>query len=112
MSVNTASIDNIDISHSIDVAPDPNYFKMHTHRRYELYFFVGGVASFYVEGHNYPLKHGDIMIMNSTESHCIAVSPDVPYERYVVHFEREAIIGIDPTGELLSVFEKRKFLTF
>lgn len=99
--------DNISINHNIDIIPDQSKFKMHTHRRYELYFFVKGNASFFVEGRNYPLKPGDIMLMNSTESHCIAVAPDTPYERYVVQFDRNAVSGIDPTGELLTAFEKR-----
>jgi hypothetical protein len=103
----SVKLDTIDINHSIDASPDPKQFRMHTHRRYELYFFVSGTASFYVEGRNYPLKRGDIMVINSTESHCIAVAENTPYERYVIHFERDAITGIDPSGELLSVFEKR-----
>ena len=103
----SAYLDTININISVDMVPDPKKFIMHTHRRYELYFFVGGIASFYVEGRNYPLKNGDIMVMNSTESHCIAVAPDAPYERYVIHFEREAITSVDPTGELLAVFENR-----
>lgn len=101
------SLDTIQINSSVDAVPDPSKFKMHTHLRNELYFFVGGNASFYVEGHHYPLKSGDIMVMNSTEAHCIAVAPDAPYERYVIHFDRGAITGIDPTGELLAVFENR-----
>ena len=100
-------LDAIEINHCTDMVPDPTKFRMHTHRSYELYFFVKGSASFYVEGHNYPLKHGDIMVMNSTESHCIAVSPETPYERYVVQFEREAISSVDPSGKLLSFFENR-----
>lgn len=98
---------NIDFHHSRDEVPDPVGFSMHSHTNLELYVFIEGNCVFHVEGTNYKLKPGDILIMREMESHYIEPSPDAPYERASVNFDRSLIDSIDPSGNLLKVFYDR-----
>ena len=66
---------------SQDEQPHPYDFKMHTHEQCELYCFFGGKGSFRVEGTNYPLSPGDIIIMRPYEAHYIDIDPSLPYTR-------------------------------
>lgn len=93
--------------HTRDEKPDPADFAMHNHTRYEIYYFISGKASFYIEGNKYPLSSGDLLIMRSTEAHCISVDPSEPYERFALHFSRE-LISADDADHLLYPFENRE----
>lgn len=87
--------------------PIQNYFEMHVHDYYELYYFISGKGVFHIEGNDYPLKHGDILFMNSNESHYIELDTSVPYERCYFHFKRDFIEKIDSNGVLLNFYEVR-----
>lgn len=103
----SVSTDNFSAHHSFDEHPNVDDFQMHAHSNCELYYFISGKGTFYVEGHGYPLRKGDILLMNSTESHYIALDGDVPYERFTIHFNKELITSFDEERLLLSPFEKR-----
>ncbi len=94
--------------HFYDAKPNPTDFKSHTHTQCELYYFISGKGKFHVEGSEYPLSSGDILIMRSTESHYVEIDPRYPYERIAVHFEEEILHDIDPDHKLLSVFYDRE----
>ena len=96
------------IHHSIDEHPDPNEFPMHAHERLEIFYFISGKATFWVEGNPYPMEPGDIMLFNSSEAHRIAMSPDVPYERVAVHFDRSLFAAYDSNGLLFRPFFARQ----
>lgn len=93
--------------HSIDEHPNPEDFEMHTHDRCEIYLFLGGKGVFWVEGNQYPLSPGDILILRPLETHCIAVDPAFPYERTALHFH-PSLIGSTENNILLSAFFDRK----
>ena len=95
------------MEHSITQTPKQKDFPMHTHQECELYCFISGKGVFHIEGTSYTLKPGDILVMNNTESHYIEIDPALPYERFVVHFKKDFIKGVDTEGRLLSVFEQR-----
>lgn len=99
---------SLSLRHVRDEAPDPAVFKLHNHASYEIYYFISGKGSFYVEGSEYPLHDGALLIMRSTEAHYISVDPSVPYERFTFHFRREMVYDVDGSGELLKAFEKRE----
>lgn len=65
---------------------NPSLFFAHTHEYYELYCFLSGDAVFSVEGNVYPLKQGDILLMNKAETHHIIHKSDTPYTRMCLHF--------------------------
>lgn len=99
--------DNFSAHHSLDERPNVVDFEMHTHSQCELYYFISGKGTFYVEGHGYNLRNGDILLMNSTESHYIVLDPEIPYERFSIHFSKDFISSFDKERLLLSPFEKR-----
>ena len=54
--------------HSADASPDPNAFTMHAHEMYEIFYFVSGRASYIVEGNEYRLESGSLMVMRPVSS--------------------------------------------
>ncbi len=73
--------------------PDLEMFTMHTHNDYEIYCFLQGSAKYFVEGNIYNLKSGDILIIKKAEAHTLLINNDLPYERFVVNFTADSIIG-------------------
>ena len=100
--------DSVSFRHAIDPHPDPDTFKLHNHASYEIYYFISGKVIFFIEGNEYSLSSGDLLIMRSTEAHYITVDPTLPYERFTLHFLSNMIYGMDGGGELLKAFEKRE----
>ncbi len=94
----------IDFSHSVTPWPEERKFDLHVHDPYEIFCFVSGQASYLVEGRQYTLTPGCLMLMRSTEAHTL-VRPRGLYERYVIHFRADAP-DIPPT--LLSPFDARE----
>ena len=94
--------------YNLDVHPDPESFTMHTHNMCEVYLFLNGKASFRIEGSEYRLERGDLLVMRPAEAHCIQVQPDHPYERLSMHFEPSLFERLDPDGKLLKVFMDRE----
>ena len=98
----------IGFHHSIDKNPSKDRFKMHAHDEYELLYFVSGNGIFTIEGNTYSLNKDSIFLMKPAEIHKISVQSDTPYERMVVHFKKEALQNIDPSGILTKVFDDRQ----
>ena len=73
--------------------PDPTVFYRHTHEEYELLCFISGDADYVIEGHAYPLAPGDIMLTKRAETHALRIHSIVPYTRYVIYFNAEALLG-------------------
>lgn len=96
------------LSHSLTEAPDPSTFHMHTHQSAELYYFVRGRGVFRIEGSEYPLESGDLLVMQPAEAHLIVPNPKYPYERKNLHFNADVLRVIDPEGHLLSAILDRK----
>ncbi len=94
--------------YNLDTHPVPESFTMHTHNLCEIYIFLNGKASFRIEGSEYRLERGDLLVMRPAEAHCIQVQADHPYERLSVHFEPSLFERIDPEGKLMRVFEDRE----
>lgn len=82
--------------------PDLNMFKMHSHDDYELYCFLNGSARYFVEGSVYHLSPEDILIMKRAESHSLIIDKASPYERIVVSFNADALVG--NTAEKIITF--------
>ena len=93
--------------HSRDETPDANNFPMHAHDRFELYYFISGAGTYSVEGNEYNLLPGCILLMRPGETHKPQIMPREPYERMALHFYPELLDGIDPEHHLLSPFLNR-----
>lgn len=88
--------------------PDPRDFHMHTHSRAELYCFQQGKGIFHIEGAEYVLQAGDILVIGPSESHYMELDCTQPYARCYAHFPMELFRSIDPEGLLLKPFTDRK----
>ena len=91
--------------HTLTEHPDPENFTRHCHNMYELIYIRQGQGEFQVEGNTYSLYPGCFLVFMPQEFHCIRVREDTPYERFVVHFNREQIFENQET--LLAIFRNR-----
>lgn len=109
MSVISEYIDeHFSLSHNLAPVPDPSRFSLHTHEKAELYYFIRGAGVFHIEGSAYPLESGDLLLMQSAESHYIELDTGQPYERMVLHFDLSVLDAIDPEGYLRAPFLQRQ----
>ena len=83
---------------SITEAPVPRHLEMHTHDNYEIFVFLAGDASYHVEGTIYPMEPWDILIMKKAEAHSLWINRVVPYDRIVINFNLDAILGAQPAA--------------
>ena len=64
-----------------------NYTKpidFHSHDFYEIYFFVSGNVTYYIENENYTLQKGDVLIIPPGKLHRPVIERNLSYERYVL----------------------------
>lgn len=99
--------DDIYSHHTIDESPVPDSFQMHAHEWMEVFYLVSGKGSYLVEGSQYDLLPGDILIMRAAETHKINISPDEPYERISLHFSPSVLDAIPGGDRLLKPFMDR-----
>lgn len=98
----------IHASHNKSQKPDMKKFYLHTHSYYELYCFVAGNVDFLIEGTAYPLEAGDLMIIGRSEAHCTRFQAPAPYERIVIHFSPESILGtLEETAHIRGLLDGR-----
>ena len=98
---------DIDFHCLVDERPDPSAFVMHTHEACEIFCFLSGRGIYRIEGSEYVLEPGDILIMCPAEAHYITPDPAYPYERMSCHFRKTLMDSIDPEGVLLTPFFNR-----
>lgn len=80
----------------------------HLHERFEIYFFISGNVNYFIDRKVYPLKYGDLLVMNNHEIHKPSFLDDSPYERMVVHFDPSVTQIFQPHhGKLLDCFINR-----
>ena len=60
-------------------------YKPHYHDFCKILLFLGGQVEYVVEGRSYPLKPGDIVLVNRGEIHCPHVGDQSPYERIILY---------------------------
>ena len=80
-------------NHSLTEDPVPRSLQMHTHDHYEIFVFLSGDANYHVEGIVYPMEPGDILVMKKAEAHSMWINRSVPYERIIISFSADAILG-------------------
>ena len=88
----------INFTHGLDRHPRPEDYTMHAHEMHELYVFMGGIGTYMVEGHEYPLEPGAILLMRAGEAHKLQIRPDKPYERIALHMQPRLLAGVDAAG--------------
>ena len=86
MTISHYSGESLNIRHSVDCSPTQDSFFLHAHRTYELFYFISGDCYYTVEGTDYSLTPGCVLIMRSGEAHTLHVRSGKPYERITVNF--------------------------
>ena len=90
-----------------DLADNMGTSSMHAHDNYELFFFISGDCTYNVEGRQYPLTPGCLLLMRPAEVHCLIASQDSCYERIVINFSQRLVSKIDSDCLLLQPFTDR-----
>lgn len=93
--------------HTYDEDPRKLSFYMHAHERMELFYLISGDLDYIVEGTQYTVQPGDIMIMHSAEVHRPMIHPGKPYERISIQFDASLLDTLDPKKRLLMPFRDR-----
>jgi len=78
------------ISHTADPKA-PAEYPVHIHDRYEIYYFLSGDVTYFIEGQSYPLSRHDLLVINTGELHRPVFNSSRPYERITIHFRPEYI---------------------
>ncbi len=58
---------------------------IHIHHGYEIYVYVSGAQSFWINNKTYQISSGDIFIIPPLAAHRLILNPDTIYERYILH---------------------------
>lgn len=88
---------NYEIFHYRDASMDS--VAVHHHDFYEIYLFLGGNVEYSIEGRNYALQSGDLLLISPMELHQPRVSLDKePYERIVLWVDKTFLSALS-TGE-------------
>lgn len=105
--INSYRDDKIYFHHSIDKKPNDNDYPMHAHDVYELFCFISGKGRYIIEGMEYSLEPGCMLIMRPSEAHKLYLDGSAPYERAVIEFSDSVIKPVDPDCELLKIYNDR-----
>ncbi len=83
---------------------------LHHHDFYEVYFFVKGEVDYKIEGRDYDLKPGDVLLLNYKELHqALIEDPKQLYERYVLWLNRDFLASLSSEKtDLKRCFEDRE----
>lgn len=86
-----------------------NFYDMHIHDQYEIYYFIRGDVSYYIEGHNYQIETGDLLMINNKEVHKPVFNTNKSYERLTIHFTPWHFAKYNSSSfNLLNCFENRE----
>jgi AraC-like DNA-binding protein len=99
---------NNSVNYSHTKIENPGQADFHLHDRFEIYFFISGNVNYFIEKKVYPLRYGDLLMMNSHEIHKPSFTPGASYERIVVHFDAAIAQALSsPSFNLLNCFTNR-----
>ncbi|MCR4851302.1 MAG: AraC family transcriptional regulator [Lachnospiraceae bacterium] len=99
--------DEIYVRHIREENADGNGYTMHIHERCEIYYFIDGNADYLVEGSEYRMKRGSLLVMRPGEVHRAKLLANGIYERYAVNFPISFFDDIDPERRLTNLYTDR-----
>ena len=99
---------NLEIEHQRFENPFSKEHLLHAHAYYEVCLFLEGEGSYCVEGSEYPLQPGDVVVLRPEEAHYVKVSSDTPFERILLSFGKHFMEALDPEKELYPPFWNRE----
>ena len=74
---------------------------------YSLWGFINGSCRYIIEGNEYILEPGCILLIRPSETHRVHIDNDCMYERVIVNFTADIIKSIDPNLLLLQAYDER-----
>lgn len=81
----------------------PVVVDFHQHTFYEIFIFISGDVNYIIEGRNYKLRPGDILLTNNSDIHRPEIAPSKqPYERIVLWLDDHFFEGLRNIGEDLT----------
>lgn len=80
-------------------------FPFHYHDFYKIIVFMGGNVIYNIEGKNYELKAGDIVVVSANEIHRPVIDSEVLYDRIVVYLSQSFL---NEDKRLSEVFSEAK----
>ncbi len=95
------------LHHTVSENPRDSDFPTHAHRSCELFYFISGKGFYTVEGTDYPLTPGCILIMRYGEVHKLHISPDETYERITIHFPLSILERTPWCADLARLYSDR-----
>ena len=94
--------------HTKDESIDNATSELHEHDRFEIFYLISGSGTYTVEGTEYRLVPGCMIIMRPEETHGAHISGEEPYERISLLFSSSVLSSVDTTGKLLRPFLNRE----
>ena len=83
----------VSASHCIDATPPAPLDTQHCHDTYEVLYIISGKGEYLVEGSTFAILPGTLMLIRPLVYHSVRLDPSVQYERYVINFSTEGIMG-------------------
>ena len=68
--------------------PDNPHYLPHSHKTYELYYFISGEGDYNVGGQKYQLRPGSILLVPPNTVHNLILTSPKKYERIVLNFPK------------------------
>lgn len=96
--------DTLRYHHFFDASPSPSDFSRHCHDFYELIYVERGSGKYIVEGAQYFMAAGTMLLLRPRTFHYVEINAGQPYERHVFHFHPAALV--DSAEFLLSSFDR------
>lgn len=85
------SCGGIEFSHAKNEDAPENLNTNHCHGSYEILYVIEGSGCFVVEGNEYQMRPGSLLITRPYQYHFVNVQREKPYERFVIHFDLEVL---------------------
>lgn len=96
-------------THTLTTNPNDNQHRSYMLDCYEIYYLISGNVVYQVEGQNYQLKPGDLLIINNKEMHRPYFSSDESYERILIFFSPEFCSHYSSEEySILQYFERKR----
>lgn len=87
MDVHKKTASGISFHHGTVANHTGMFAALHSHNYFELLYIVSGDIAHVVEGRQYLLKAGDLVLVQPSTYHYLQILSDAPYERYNILFD-------------------------
>lgn len=82
----------IDFCATYDDPPPRNLWQNHCHEGYEILYVTEGKGKYIIEGSEYTMRPGTLMVIQPLAYHFVDVPREGAYERYVLNFTEQSVI--------------------